>query len=377
MKFRLYRSLIILVSIFFPLGIVSQLDNSSLFYNTEIDTSHTEEVFVKIQNLNYMKNNEYSGGIADGFTLFGVQLNPQLGYQITKNLSIEGGIFLNKDFGNKKFTVVEPTFSLRYYKKDFKMVFGNIDGSVNHQLIEPIYNFERVFTNRLENGVQFVINKKYADVDLWVDWLNMAYRGGSLQEKILGGITTNVVKLKKGAVEFKLPLQATVIHKGGQLDTLQIGSQTDINAAAGIILNYEFEGVFLKSIYADTRYVRRIDSYFDSISTSSWGDGVLANIGVKAAYQSNLVLSYWYCDNFYNELGGFLYSSKSSRLVYPNYSERIRQLLFLRLTKKIDLAKGITLTLRAEPYWDFKWNWMEYSYGFYISIDERLWFRKR
>ena len=39
------------------------------------------------------------------------------------------------------------------------MIFGNLDGSIQHQLIEPIYNFERVITNRLENGAQFLINK--------------------------------------------------------------------------------------------------------------------------------------------------------------------------------------------------------------------------
>ena len=89
-----------------------------------------------------MKDNEYFGPIADGYTLFGTQINPQLGYKISRYLSLEAGVFLMKDFGNKNFTTIAPTYSLRYCKNNFKMIFGNLNGSINHNLIEPLYNFE-------------------------------------------------------------------------------------------------------------------------------------------------------------------------------------------------------------------------------------------
>jgi len=357
----------------------SQLDNSSLFFNTTIDTSHEKTLFVKIQNLNFMKNNEYSNPMFDGFTLFGFQLNPQLGYQITKNLSIEGGIFLRKDFGNKNFTTVSPTFSLRYYKNNFKMIFGNLDGSLNHQLIEPLYNFERVISNRLENGAQFTLNKKHFDFDVWIDWLNMEYPSGNAQEKIMAGLSANVLKLKKGKWEFRVPFQATVIHLGGQIDTLHRGSHTDLNWAAGIVLNYKTDATYVKNIYLDARYVFRANNYFaDLIKVQTWGDGFLGNIGFKGIYKTDLLFSFWYGDSFYNELGGDLYSSKSRTVAYSSYyTERIRELLIVRLTKKIELAKGINVTLRVEPYYDFRDLQLEYSYGFYISIDERIWMKNK
>jgi len=359
-------------------GYFSQLDNSSLFFNTSVDTSREKMLFVKIQNLNFMKNNEYSNVMFDGYTLFGYQFNPQLGYQMSKNLSIEGGVFFNKDFGNNSFTQVIPTFSLRYYKKDFKMVFGNLDGSLNHQLVEPLYNFERVITNRLENGVQFTLNKKYFDFDVWIDWLKMIYRSSSDQEKIMSGINVNALKFKNEQWEFRMPLQGTVIHYGGQIDTVQNGSQSDYCSATGIVVTRKTKSGIIKDVYLDARYVLRSNNYFSGATViQNWGDGFLGNIGIKGTYQTDLLLSYWYGDSFYNELGGDLYSSVSRTVAYPYYQERIRELAILRLTKKIDLAKGVKLTLRVEPYYDFRDADLEYSYGFYISIDEKIWLKNK
>lgn len=356
---------------------LSQLDNSSLLYNTVVDTTHERAVFLKVQNLNFLKNNEYYNPIADGYTMFGVQFNPQLGYQLSKNVSIEGGIFLSKDFGNKNFTIVDPTFSFRYTKGDFKMVFGNIDGSLNHQLIEPVYNFERVMTNRLESGVQFALNKKYFDYDLWVDWQNATYRFSNEKEHIWGGLSTNLLKLKNERVELKIPFQMTVYHEGGQIDTLEsVGITKNFNYAPGLVLKYFPKSGIIKNFVADGRYVIRTNNYNDTVEVKSQGDGLLANVGFTTKKELDVLLSYWYGNDFYNETGGFLYSSKSHAVSYPFYSERYRSLLILRLTQRITLPGNIALTLRAEPHYDFLKGIFEFSFGLYIRVDEKFWLKK-
>lgn len=357
----------------------SQLDNSSLFFNSKIDTSHEEETYFKLQSLGFLKNNEYTNVMFDGYTLFGYQLNPQLGYKFSKYFAIEAGVFMAKDFGNKNYTEISPTFSLRYMKKHFKMIFGNIDGSLNHQLIEPVYNFERVLNKRMEHGLQLTLDKKHFDVDLWIDWLNMIYRGTSEQEKFVVGLNTNVLKLEKNKWEFRLPFQATVIHEGGQLDTIEKGVRTDFNYAAGIILGYKTERKYIKRVYVDARYVLRADNYYAaSYVIQSWGDGFLGNIGIKGPYQSDVLLSYWYADSYYNELGGDMYSSKSRTVAYSSYySQRLRELVILRVTKVFPLAQGVNLTLRAEPHYDIRNRDFEYSFGFYISLDETFWLKNK
>jgi hypothetical protein len=371
-----YLHLIFLV-LLFQKSIFAQLDNSSLFFNQNNDTCFEKKAFLKIQNFNYMKNNEYYGPITHGFTLFGFQFNPQIGYQLSQNLSLEGGVFLQKDFGNKEFTNVDPTFLLRYSKNHFKMIFGTIDGSLNHQLIEPIYNFERVITNRLENGAQFILNKRYFDVDVWVDWQSVLYNAVDAKEKIWAGFNANVLKFSHKKLEVQIPVQGTILHLGGQTDTVAVDFTKNFNFSPGLILKYNLNTKYLKSIHADTRYVMRKNSLQDSLKVTSNGDGLLANVGLTTTFDANILFSYWYGHNFYSDFGGFLYSSQSSAPAYPYYVEHIRSLLIMRVTKKFKLANNVVLTLRAEPYCDFKLNLFEYSFGFYISLDERIWLKKK
>jgi len=51
--------------------------------------------------------------------------------------------------------------------------------------------------------------------------------------------------------------------------------------------------------------------------------------------------------------------------------------LIFKINKKIELAPHVILTLRAEPYLDLNLNLFEYSYGFYITVDEQLWLNKK
>lgn len=359
-----------------PFALSAQLDNSSLLYDNNTDSTHNRQAYLRVQNLNFLKNNEYYNPIADGYTLFGVQLNPRLGYQLARNVSVEGGIFLSKDFGNNRFTLIEPSFTFRYDKGDFKMLFGNIDGSLSHQLIEPVYNFERVITRRQESGLQLLLNKKYYDFDIWVDWQNATYPNSNKQEKIWGGFSGNLLKLKNEGVELKVPFQLTVYHEGGQIDTTRLGLVKNFNYAPGLVLQLYPASGPIKKIIADGRYVIRTNDYIDSVSTKSQGAGVMGNIGFSTRKNLDVLVSYWYGDDFYNDMGGYLYSSKSKTVAYSSYySERYRSLLILRVTQRLTLPGNIALTLRAEPHYDLIKQIFEYSFGVYIRIDERFWLK--
>lgn len=354
----------------------SQPDNTSLLFNQETDTLHERQAFIKLQSLGYLKNNEYYGFIADGYTMFGAQLNPQLGYQLSRNFSIEGGVFLAKDFGNRDFSSIEPTFTLRYHKKDFKMIFGNLNGSLSHGLAEPLYNFERAITNRMEAGLQFLLNKRYMDFDIWADWQNMIYKQSNGAEKVWGGMSSNLLKLKRDQLEFKLPFQVTVLHSGGQIDTSTGSMYTNWNANAGITLNYTPKAGKIRKIIFDARYVPRVHYLFTPAESETKGYGFLGNAGVTL-YDTDILFSYWYGYNYTSDYGGYLYSSNSSTVYYARTYLRQRSLLFLRLTRRFQLAEHVALTLRAEPYYDFRQGVFEYSFGFYISLDEKIWLKKQ
>lgn len=359
------------------LSLNGQVNNQILEFSTVSDTIRQKEVYLKIQSLAYNKNNEYSGHMADGFTLFGYHLNPSLGYKLTPYISMEAGIFVNKDFGNNRYTQLLPTYTLRYHKKNLKVLFGNLDGSLRHNLVEPLYNFERFMTNRLENGFQIVYNTKHFDIDFWLDWLRMSYRYG-MTENMWVGFNMNLLKYSTPKWEFSLPIQNVTTHDGGQLDTLPDAVVSQFNFSGGTRLKYKTGKKIVEEIGVDIRYLAlKRDEFSRGGYDGDFGSGLLASLNIKAIGNTDLQITYWNGDNFYTDLGGDLYTSKSRTVAYPNYYERYREILILRLSNPFHLAEGVRLLLRAEPYYDLRNKWFEYSTSFYVVIDSKFWLKTK
>lgn len=372
----LYLILFVTVSV----SSFSQVDNTSLYQNQYDDTLYEEMPYIKLQALGYQKDIENFGPMIDGYTIFGYQFNPQLGYQVSKNVCIEGGVYIRKDFGYKDFNEVLPTFSIRYHKNEFKMIFGNLDGSLNHGLIEPIYAFERLMTNRMETGIQYIITKKKFDAELWIDWQQMLYRLVNDYERLLVGVNLNALKINSEKFEFKLSVQGTGRHNGGQIarggninGPDKEGVYTHLNASSGFYLKYNVDKKHLKNVYVDARYVGNMNNTKDTsvYIYKRYGDGLLANIGCNL-FGSDIMLSYWRGRDYTSEFGGALYSSESNSITYAGTYRSNRNLLILRLTTKIKLVKDVNLTLRTEPQWDIDFRRFNCDFGLYINFDKRI-----
>lgn len=372
------KQLFAIVFILFILFGKAQVDNTTLYINQTDDTLLENTPYVKLQSLGYMKDIENFGPMKDGYTLFGFQLNPQLGFQLSKHFSIEGGVYLRKDFGHKDFNDVLPTFSMRYQKNDFKMIFGNLDGSLNHGLIEPIYGFERVMTNRLENGAQFILKKKHVDFDAWIDWQNMLYRMVNDYERFWGGVSGNLYKVSSDKVELKMPLQFTVRHNGGQIargGTINGGNETvytNMNGSVGLFGKLNLNNKKLRGVYADVRYVfNKNNNVKDTSVWKHFGDGISANIGMSFK-RTDIMFTYWYGGDYTSEFGGDLYSSSSTSIVYAGTYQSYRNLAILRVTHRIKLANEANLMLRFEPQYDIDFSRFNFDLGFYIQFSKRV-----
>jgi hypothetical protein len=360
----------------------AQVDNSSLFFTEhEFDTTRDEAAYIKFQGLGFMKDIENFGPIIDGYTLFGLQFNPQIGYQFSKNFALEGGVYLHQDFGHKNINEVLPTFSLRYQKNDLKMIFGNLNGAWNHKLIEPLYAFERGITRRMETGAQFLLNKKRFDFDIWIDWQNMLYRLVNDYERFWLGMNWNVCKFENDKFEFRIPLQGTARHNGGQIARGGLiypdyeGVYTNLNGAAGLYFKKKFAGKHLKSICFDGRYVANQNNSRDTTLFKSFGDGALINIGAEI-FKTDFMLSYWYGGDYTSEFGGQLYNNSSSSLTYAGVYANYRNLFIFRATRKIPLAKQAILTIRLEPMYDLTFQRIYFDMGFYINFGKQIFLKK-
>ena len=374
MKFKLGLLLLLAAS----LQVSAQLDNRKFEQRSKINPADSNSLFLGINTLGFTKNNEYFNDIADGYTLFGYQLNPYLSYNPAPNFKLNAGVYLQKDFGSEGYAEIVPTFSLEYLHGNTKIIFGNLEGSVSHRLIEPLYDFEKVLIDRLENGVQLVVNKDNLFVDGWVDWQNMIYKGDFDQEEVTGGLSFNYNVLGDDRLKLWVPVQFLVMHRGGQIDSTPAPLQTYTNTAVGFTLEYfNKEGSFVESISTDNYYVYHKDFSTERLQAYEDGSGWYLNARASTKANLNVLVSYWYGHEFISIAGGQLYPSVSSTFKSPNTIEEFRQLLIFRFTHDLKITDQIYLTTRFEPLYDLENGKFEFSHGFYINYSADFFLLKK
>ncbi|MBL3656732.1 hypothetical protein [Fulvivirga sediminis] len=363
------RSLRVFLPLFFiTFWAEAQLNNTAFRYDRPVNEADSNALFLGINAMGFAKNNEYFNDIADGYTLFGYQLNPYLTYHPGKYIKIDAGVYLQKDFGNNGYREVTPTFSFKYSKKAFSLIFGTLEGSVSHRLVEPLYDFEKTLNDRLENGFQVKVEKERLFMDYWVDWQNMIYPGDSTQEHIVGGASVKWAAVKNKDFQLTVPLQFVVEHQGGQIDDDPEPLQTNVNMAAGVELTVPLsENSFVQELRSSNYYLVSSNSSEGDNDPLTTGSGLYINAAAKTKANLEVMASYWYGDKFTSVQGGQLYASRSSSYKNARVIEPARELLIIRLMHKLEIADGLSFNSRFEPFYDFRNGTFEYAFGFYIN----------
>ena len=350
----------------------SQLNNRAFEDRLAIEPADSGKLFAGINALGFFKNNEYRQTIIEGYTLFGYQFQPFLSYHLAPNIRIDAGAFLQKDFGNDAYSTAAPLFTIKWQKDDMAILFGNLEGSLNHRLIEPLYDFERVLNRRLETGVQFLLQRDGLFADAWFDWQYMQYWNDPRQEQFVAGLSLQkrVLKWKSGALD--IPLQVTARHQGGQLDTAGQPIQTVVNSAIGFVATSYREG-FVKEATMSGYYVFDKDL---SLTKQPYvdGDGVYVNAGITTSIGLEIMATYWQAREFLSFQGGQIYPAISPQdgvTLQPS-----PQLAMLRFLYNYSLGDGLVLSVRYEPYYDLAFKTFQYSYGFYLNYRARYFLAK-
>ena len=323
---------------------------------------------ISLNFFTFFKDNEYFNEINEGYTLFGTQLNPQLVYYPTKDLRLEGGVFLWKDYGNPQLKQVRPTFRATWTVGHSQFIFGNILPTLNHQYIEPLYDFESVMLRPLEEGLQYRRTSKHVFLDAWVNWLKQEYPGVAYQEQIAGGLSSSFLLTKDTSpVQVSIPFQFTARHHGGQIDTLHLPVQTLFNYATGVVVRMPLHGTALQAV--------RLNAYATSFSDHSGlfllpyssGNGLYLNGTLETRY-ADVMVSYWQGHDFYAPFGGPYYQSVASRYGTPGYTDANRRLVLLRLLRDFRISDAAAVTVRVEPVYDIGHQILDYSFGVYLNF---------
>ena len=372
MRFKKSLFVAIIISFFYSINSWAQLENKSLSYDLPVNSADSNKLFFGLNTLNYLRNTEYFGPIEAGKTTFGYALNPKMIYYPNSYVRIDFGGFFRKDFGNDKFKIVSPTFSVKIAKNGYAVIFGNYESALSHRFIEPLFNIEYAITKPLESGFQFKINKKRLFSDTWVDWQKMIYNGSPFKEEINAG-TTNIINVLGADKNFKTDLiyQAIVHHSGGQIDVLRtIPLTTMVNMASGLRFSYHFaDSAFFKELRTDNYFVTYSESSSQIRNPYKNGHGLYFNVLLKTKLL-NFMASYWKASRYVAINGTPLYQSVNtvdlgqSMVRLPQ-----RELLFLRVFYEKDIAKDLKLDVRFEPFYEFNRKVVDFSYSVYLRYN--------
>lgn len=364
-----------LLFLFFATNSIAQTNNIGLEHRLSPDTAHLKELWLDFHNLNYLRNYEYFNKTADGFTLFGSQLKPSINYFSHKNLLISAGLFIRKDFGDPGLHDVQPLYSVKYVNNGFSLICGTLEGNIHHRILDPLFDFDRIITNPIEYGSQFIFDKKHFYLDTWIDWEKMIYKPSPIQEKILGGLSSSFKMINKDRLLIEIPLQAIITHQGGQIDSPDHILKTFINSTIGI-----------KVQYLTNRFIRRLEtedyilSYKDNSQQKTepyiQGNGLFLNAGIHSKYMG-LVVSYWEGNGYQALKGAPIYQSVSQHINYTGLTEDNRKLLFFRFISQYQLLDNLYLDVRFEPLIDLKDPHFDFSNSLFLVYKDHFRLRKK
>ncbi|MDX2304751.1 MAG: hypothetical protein NW226_18215 [Microscillaceae bacterium] len=366
--------ILILSSVLVSQKLRAQLNNEAFAEKLEMNSNQEKKLFLKLRNLNFLKNNEYFNPITSGQTFFGTFLMPSLVYYPNAKVRLEAGGFFWKDFGDDAFTRIAPIFRLTYQKDCTSVTFGNLVAHLNHQLIEPMYDFDNLIVQHLESGIQFKHHTTRFYVDLWVDWQNRIFRNDDESEIIFGGLVTNYKFVYTPNFELIFPMQTTIQHQGGQDLTVNLPVRNALNISSGLKFLWKFSpNSFLKSIRTEHYYVGYIENSSDDMLESRNGLGYYGTINMDTKW-FDMMVNLWLGNQFDSREGGELYRSYSVKT--PGFIEDNRELLFLRILKDVRLMPELFMTFRFEPYYDFNNQLFEYSFGIYMHYQPSFLLKK-
>ncbi len=367
--------LLITSFIFFSNPLVSQYYPPSFYSSSDIDSSMENTLVLNIDNSNFLKNNEYFNDMVDGYTLIGYHISPKLVYYPFKKAKIEMGVHFLKYSGIDKFTKVIPSLSFQYNAgKSAKIIIGTLQGATNHQMIEPLFNYENYFTDKIENGLQFLFDTKIYQGDIWINWQQFIFKGDEKQEIFTVGLSNRFYLNNKSNISsFSVPLQAIFVHHGGQINSTSEAVTTLNNSAIGLNYSFRPEGRFFKSVSLEQLFV----AYNDLSTEHQWpyiqGYGIYSQAIVKAWF-FYFRLAHWYGDFFITGQGDPIFQSVST--INTAHKEAQRAMITSRLLFEKNIVKGLNIGAGFETYSDLYNYTMDYWYMFYINFNRDFFIKK-
>lgn len=199
---------------------------------------------LRFKSISFIRNNEYYSPLAEGYTLPGYFIQPELVYKPSGRITLRLGAHLLSYSGTGKFSDIRPRFSsVLKITENSSLTLGSLSGSDRHRLSDPLFFSEKTYTDYSEDGIQFMVENSHLFSDTWVSWENFIFKGGTDREIFTAGESLRYSSsLFSGLLNINLPLQIHIKHFGGQITDYPEPVETFLTSSAGAGVGYNLDG---------------------------------------------------------------------------------------------------------------------------------------
>lgn len=364
--------------LFFTFIFISSILNSPAQLNVGdriLRDSNDKVLSFRFENTNFVKDNEYLSNLTNNATYIGFFAKPTLEYYLTNNTKINAGIFLLKYSGLNNFSQAIPIFSVQQrLNNHLDLVMGSLYGTTYHELDEPILGIDNYFNDNIEYGTQFLYHSTHFNSDLWINWEKFIFVGDPYRERFHVGWSSHF-KYDINSLRIYVPIQFYTYHQGGTIASSSEPVYSIFNGASGIKLKYNFNK-------ANSISFEPMVYLYNALSSPDSGRYALDITDGKAFYMNlkfsgkyiDASVGYWYAKDFVAPYGEYLFQSLSVK--DPNYYQKYRKLIPLKITLKYPVNKYIKIQLRTDEYYNITDKVMDNSFSLFLIINQDFFISK-
>ncbi len=349
----------------------AQMDDSVRFYYPEFDEALSHKLLFNLENVNFVKNNEYKNLFFWGHTLLGYGIEPSLMYYVGDRLRLKAGLFLQQYSGLDHYNKVLPVLSAHLrLSPSVDMVMGALRGHIHHRVIEPLFEPERQYTRPVETGVQFLVKRPWLSLDTWVDWEQFIHLDDDFPEKFTVGLSADagLINRADNAWQVSLPLNVIANHRGGEISDYPEPVQTSVNIAAGAKVNYQGAGQSQKvGVFGYDLYYRNIND----VGLHGVNQGYGYYVGATASGRhSSFMFGYFNAHDFVALCGSGLFLSVSQ--IMDNVYIPDREILTLKARFQRVYMKKIKFSVLLEGYYDLPARRLDFASGIQLAFNPQF-----
>ncbi len=340
------------------------------------DTSD-KDLFFRINVSTYFKDNDYNTPYTVSYTYPGYFIVPSFEYYITPKTRLSVGLFAQQFFGIDTFKSIPYISIQQKITKNFDLVLGQIYGTLNHGLAEPLYSFDNSIISPMEYGIQLLYRNKGVKSDMWIDWQSLMHFNSLFQENVEAGISNDITIFDISNTKLTLPLQLYFFHLGNfNRGNLPILSTFNSMIGMNLINKQGNLQMSLVPLFLYYRELSATDSVFNSLPYKQ-GHGFYFKL-IFESPSFYFMSGTWLGTRFFAPRGeaNFLNISRGYLLTgYPVAKQDHRLEFVVKIAWKFKIDKFVMGRLGTGFYYDIR-GYMSSYYGLYFNIGQLFYLKK-